>query len=159
MTASSAGAAYPNVLRPSGPRMIAHAAPFLAFAIGAVAIIGQGNWTALWGLALFGGGAAYFLALLLPGAGELRIEPAGFTMRRMFRPTFIPWEAVKQFGVKRVAWWTLWPSEFFHQLRVEFQPEAGRRVSRSFDNIYAMNIDDLAALMNRELAAARSRVG
>jgi hypothetical protein len=138
--------------------MIAHAAPFIAFALGMAWMIGQGNSQGWWGLVLFGAGGAYFLALLLPGSGELRIEPAGFTMYRIFRPTFIPWEAVKEFGVKKVALRTLWPNEFFHQLCVAFQPRDGRNPRRSFDNIYATNVDDLAALMNRELALARARL-
>ncbi len=103
----SAGAeTLPEVHHPSRVR---HAI-FLCLSLGFVAtgaamgLAGGARAAIGWfSVAFFGTGVLVFGANLVPGASCLVLEAEGFTMRSLWRDTFVPWDAVLEFGVTVIA--------------------------------------------------------
>jgi hypothetical protein len=126
--------------------------------VGALAIVAATIWVMsdhprdpwLWlGLIFFGQGVIAFAAMLLPGAGGLRLDPHGFETTRLFRHYRTRWQDVSEFKTfnfrltfvvynnRTLTGWLPW-------LNVAI---AGHNTALGPD--YGFSAGDLADLMNR----------
>lgn len=161
----------PTVLRPSRARTVGLLALSLGFvAIGVMMTRSSDTirgipavypgWLAV---IFFGLGVPTFLVMLLPGASYLRLEADGYTVCTFFRPNFVPWSAVRGFGVTRVT-----TRKF---VGINLEPDAGiatalGRVNTRLvgyqnilPNTYGMSAEKLAELMNQALSKAKLSAG
>jgi hypothetical protein len=151
------------VLRPRRLKMALYGALTAAFAVIGVAMIRDGDRGG-WFVAGFGGVCAlFFLALLLPGAADLRLTRDGFRIRSLWRTHFTPWSAVAGFGVARVGGRRLVVFNF-----IDVNARRGARFARILTGVeaalpdtYGMSAENLARLMSawRERAQAASGPG
>jgi hypothetical protein len=156
-------------LRPNRAKLGGFLAMSLVFvAIGAVMTTSGGTvrgvpaYIAGWaGVIFFGLGALVFVAMLLPGAAYLRLQPDGYTVCALFRANFYPWAAVHQFGVTRIGVRRM--VGFTYEPDSEFKSRFTRINTNiaGYDNVlpdpYGLSVEALADLMNDALARARLR--
>jgi hypothetical protein len=74
-----------------------------AFTASGVLMIRSGEALGWLEIALFGSGALVFWVQLLPGGAYLRLDPAGFTVRSLYRTHTTSWYEVEDFATARIS--------------------------------------------------------
>ncbi|HLY57017.1 MAG TPA: hypothetical protein VKS60_15740 [Stellaceae bacterium] len=127
-------------------------------AIGIVGAATDGGPGLVFCAVVFGIGSVIAVVQLLPGASFLRLEPAGFTARSLFRDHFVAWHDVAGFGVADVAGRKMVgydlvpgaaPPPGLAKLNVAI---AGCQAA--LPDTYGLTAEALAALMNERLGEA-----
>lgn len=117
----------------------------LIFVILGISIIRGGSWVGLFPAFFFGICFFVFVINLIPNSSYLKINGKGFEMKTMFRSTFIPWEAVNSFSVKRIAINKMTVIEFNTQYIDTSKLKSG---AGTFPDTYGMTAQKLAEVMN-----------
>ncbi|KQT25684.1 hypothetical protein ASG22_02940 [Chryseobacterium sp. Leaf405] len=117
----------------------------LVFVILGISIIRGGSWLGLFPAFFFGICLTVFIINLIPNSSYLKISEKGFEMRTMFRSTFIPWEVVTGFSVKRIAITKMVIIEFNNQY---IDTSKLKSKTGAFPDTYGMPAQKLAEIMN-----------
>jgi Bacterial PH domain len=165
----------PLVLGTRTRRTLYHFAGCLAFALGGIVLIINGNAIVGWlGLIFFGLGSIVFLVNLVTRATQLRLDADGFTVRALYRSQSWRWSDIGEFsvgpvgrlrgrlslplfvatgtdveGIKMVVW-TYSPSHSEPpNLRRRVQAALEGTSNDSLPDTFGMSASDLADLMNQ----------
>ncbi len=127
----------------------------LAFVISGILIIKNGSKIGIFPAFFFGICFIVFVINLIPNSSYLKINEKGFEMRTLFRSTFIPWEVVNGFSVKKIAINKMVMIEFSSQYIDTSKLKSG---TGAFPDTYGMSAQQLAEIMSAYKAKATHNV-
>ncbi len=129
----------------------------LAFVLGGVWMIQDGEKLGWLVMGFFGLGPPVFLVQMLPGASYLQLDEDGFTFCNLYRRTRIRWRDVESFGVVNLGAGGFRSRRMVGFDYVSGHPDhgRGRALSKSLAGVegalpdnYGWDVEELAALMN-----------
>ncbi|MCY0977739.1 hypothetical protein PGH12_15345 [Chryseobacterium wangxinyae] len=75
----------------------------LGFVILGISLLDKNIWIAVLNIIFFGLCFIVYVINFIPNATYLKLSEKGIEMKTLFKTTFIPWRAIKSFGIRNIV--------------------------------------------------------
>ena len=116
----------------------------LGFVILGISLLDKNIWIAVLNIIFFGLCFIVYVINFIPNATYLKLNETGIEMKTLFKTTFIPWRAIKSFGIRNIVVMKTVTFELDENvIDAKVKSKTG-----AFPDTYGMSAKNFAALMN-----------